>query len=262
MRSAEITKPNYWMLIVLVLLVLIALIGFPSWTSSSASNPTVPIERPSKFPSGTEHTEDPAVSRISGAKLPLLMTANEVELFYTTVKGSKVYAEWGSGGSTELAPFIVTSKAYSVEHAVPWCTSMEKKGSIQIASFLGLLKFICVDTGLELSAFGNLKDMQQYEKMKPYIEYIDRIPEDHIDVVLIDGRFRSAVGLYILTSPKISQDTIVLVHDFTNRKNYHVLLNYYELVESKDTLHAFRKKASFSKESLAEDYAKYVKIQQ
>lgn len=266
MKATGLGKQYYRLLLLLIFFSLVILVSLPFLNQAFSSQYTLqPVPKGGKgnaSPKGDQADAQPDADRLKKSKLPLLMSGEEVDLFVRTVRGAKVYAEWGSGGSTELAPFLVTSIAYSVEHAVPWCKSMLKKGSIQVATFLERLQFHCLDVGAPVQAFGNLKNKADFYKMKPYIEFIDEIAEDHIDVVLIDGRFRSAVGLYLLTSPKISTETVVLVHDFKQRPNYHVLLSHYDVIESKASLSALRMKPKLSKDKLLKDYEKYAKIQQ
>ena len=58
-------------------------------------------------------------------------------------------------------------------------------------------------------------------------------------MILIDGRFRVACALNVLKH--INRDTYVYIHDFTDRPKYHVLLNYYEIVDKADRLVKLRK---------------------
>jgi len=53
-----------------------------------------------------------------------------------------------------------------------------------------------------------------------------------------------ACGLDIFN--KIRNDTVVLIHDYTNRKEYQILENYYLKMETWDTLSSFVKRPNIS----------------
>ena len=67
-----------------------------------------------------------------------------------------------------------------------------------------------------------------------YIVYVDTIGVDHFDVVLIDGRARTDCAYKILNY--IDESSIVFIHDFWPRPEYHKVFDYYtEVVSIKDT---------------------------
>jgi len=49
-----------------------------------------------------------------------------------------------------------------------------------------------------------------------------------VDLILIDGRFRVACALNLFD--QIENNTTIIFDDFLNRKNYHVVLEYYDIV--------------------------------
>ena len=91
--------------------------------------------------------------------------------------------------------------------------------------------------------------------MEKYIQSYKK--EYNADIILIDGRFRVACGLDIFN--KIRNDTIVLIHDYINRKSYHILEDYYLKLEIWDTLVAFIKRPNVNFIP-KEIYNKYIKI--
>jgi hypothetical protein len=61
-----------------------------------------------------------------------------------------------------------------------------------------------------------------------------------LDLILIDGRFRVMCAL---KSYKVIDDNcVVLIDDFLNRKSYHLLLDYYDIIEKGDRMVALKKK--------------------
>jgi hypothetical protein len=79
------------------------------------------------------------------------------------------------------------------------------------------------------------------------------------DTVLIDGRFRVACGLRVLMEAKHS-DARVLIHDFFDRPQYHVLLDYYDVKGQQDTLALLQRKPDINPAALQNKYdeMKYV----
>jgi hypothetical protein len=61
------------------------------------------------------------------------------------------------------------------------------------------------------------------------INSLSKEEQDMIDLVLIDGRFRVACCLKCFDV--IKDDCFILFDDFLNRKQYHVVLDYFNVVE-------------------------------
>ena len=55
-----------------------------------------------------------------------------------------------------------------------------------------------------------------------------------LDFVLVDGRFRVACALQLLLRSR-KKTPRILVHDFTPREYYHVLLKFFDVIEQADT---------------------------
>ena len=60
------------------------------------------------------------------------------------------------------------------------------------------------------------------------------------NIILIDGRFRVACALDVFK--KIKNDTIILIHDYSKRINYHIIEKYYIKLKTWDSLAAFIKR--------------------
>ena len=55
-----------------------------------------------------------------------------------------------------------------------------------------------------------------------------------LDFVLIDGRFRVACALQVLMRTA-ERKLPVMIHDFSGRAHYHVLLNFFDIIDAADT---------------------------
>ena len=63
---------------------------------------------------------------------------------------------------------------------------------------------------------------------------MDNLGVDHFDIVFIDGRARTDCAYKVLNY--IDEDSIVFIHDFWPRPEYHKVFDYYtEVVSIKDT---------------------------
>ena len=175
-----------------------------------------------------------------------IMSDLELIAFSYFMKEDIVYFEFGSGGSTNIAFFYNVSKIYSVESDVEWHNKLKSK-NIKVNYLTKDLK--CLRGNL-----GNPGKDTNIEDWKKYIQAYDK--KYKADVILIDGRFRVACALDIFS--KIFNDTLVLMHDYAFRKQYHIIENYYIKIRSWDTLSAFFKNPNI--EAIPDDvYQKYLR---
>lgn len=66
-----------------------------------------------------------------------------------------------------------------------------------------------------------------------------------LDFVLIDGRFRVACALQVLLRTA-ERKLPIMIHDFTPRPHYHVLLHFFDTIDAVDTTVVLRRKENFS----------------
>eukprot|EP01083_Nonionella_stella_P092422 258759_1 len=133
------------------------------------------------------------------------MTREVKQLFMSTILNRKSYIEWGSGGSTKLAPYLIHSESnhiFSIEHVKEWCLKMQQQNNLSIA--LNKLHYFCVDVKVSpLRLFGYPPLHATREQIATfsdiYVNQIDVISKafhvDTFDIVFIDGRFRAACAL-------------------------------------------------------------------
>ena len=160
-----------------------------------------------------------------------LMTSKELKAFCFFMKPENIYFEFGSGGSTNIASYYKV-KTYSVESDINWHNYL-KKNNIKA-------NYISVD--LKAKYYGYPGKQTNINDWKRYIQAYKS--EYMANIILIDGRFRVACALDIFS--KIKKDTIVLIHDYSIRKYYHIIENYYTKIEEWDSLAAFIKKPNIS----------------
>ena len=58
------------------------------------------------------------------------------------------------------------------------------------------------------------------------------------DVVLVDGRFRTACALQAWFVS--ANSTVVIIHDWTDRRQYYIVLDYFDVVEQVDSMIVLR----------------------
>jgi len=166
---------------------------------------------------------------------------NDKLMFYKYLDKATTYFEWGSGGSTYQANSRKNiSKIYSVESDKEWFNKLQQIiKSDKIVSFYNEM-----DT--RPKTCGHAGPNSTPEQKINYSNHIRKLSTDEqqkLDFILIDGRFR--VACCLKSFELIKSDCIVVFDDFLNRPLYHVVLNYYDMVEktADERMVILRKKA-------------------
>lgn len=162
-----------------------------------------------------------------GIKLKPVMSDEELKGFLSFMNPKYTYFEFGCGGSTTVASYYGL-KTYSYESDKVW---YEKIKNLNLNINLTL-----VDFGSQ--NWGNPRQGTTVNDWKKYVQAYKK--EYNADIILIDGRFRVACAIDVYD--KIKKDTIVLVHDYTVRPEYHIIEKYYNLIKTFGTLAVFLKK--------------------
>jgi len=97
------------------------------------------------------------------------------------------------------------------------------------------LTFRFIDVGCK-GNWGNPSPTCPQSTYEQYYKRIDGSP----DLVLIDGRFRVACALSIWFA--LNTSAIVIFDDFFNRPYYHIVLNYYNVLERSGRMAVLQKK--------------------
>lgn len=148
-------------------------------------------------------------------------------MFYKYLNKATVYFEYGSGGSTYQANIRNNiSKIYSVESDIEWSNKLKE----QIKS--DKIVFYYNEMDARPNTWGNPGPNSTKSQWINYSEHMRNLPkeeQEQIDFVMIDGRFRVACCLKCFDIVK--PDCLIAFDDFLNRKHYHIVLKYYDIVE-------------------------------
>ncbi len=102
----------------------------------------------------------------------------------------------------------------------------------------------CNETGTLPNTWGNPgpnSTETQWINYSNHIRNLSKEEQEKIDLILIDGRFRVACCLKCFDVIKSS--CLIAFDDFLNRKNYHIVLDYYDIVwKTKDNRMVILKK--------------------
>ena len=174
------------------------------------------------------------------------LSKNDEKMFYKYLNNTSVYFEYGSGGSTYQASTRKNiKKIYSVESDVTWQNKLKHLLTTDNKDNFCLWKnrqkhtvnnsninFLFTEMNTQPNNFGypgkNASDLQK----KNYSNHMINLNKEHqssIDFVFIDGRFRVACCLKCYDI--INNNCLIAFDDFLNRPQYHIVLEYFDIVE-------------------------------
>ncbi len=168
------------------------------------------------------------------------MSEEETKLLEKYIVCSKRYFEFGSGGSTKLAARN-NLEVYGVESDKLWVETLYKE-----------LGEYCKVSYIDIGPTKEWGYPINYENKNKFPDYHSAILQhaEPFDLILIDGRFRVACTLnsvkQILVSQKNINATRIFIHDFWDRSEYHVVLEFLDLVDKVDTAGVFSVKDKVS----------------
>lgn len=171
-----------------------------------------------------------------------LMTAGETECIERNVGLVKSYLEWGAGASTVFAAMQSNiSKIFSVESSEEFFNnSVLSDAYVRNALESGRLEYrvvnigMCKQWGIPVNA-----DNSHFWPNYALCPFVNK--NAHYELALIDGRFRVACGLACFLSSQVEK---VLIHDYTNRKEYHILERFAVVEERVDRLVVLQKRSN------------------
>lgn len=169
----------------------------------------------------------------------MTMTKGELDMLHSYLDSCTNYLEFGSGESTiyaSSAPMIKTID--SVESAEIYINeNLNLNTEIHTALSNGKLLFHTIDIGDPIE-WGDPKNESKKHLWPNYSLSVFSKKSKH-DLVLVDGRFRVACTLNsILNTPEYC---IIIIHDFWNRPEYHIVVKYLEIIDRVDSLCVFKK---------------------
>ena len=155
------------------------------------------------------------------------LSNNDKKLFYKYLDNINVYFEYGSGGSTYQASIRKNIKTiYSVESDIIWQKKLNQ--SIKNPN----INYIYNEMDTRPNTWGNPgKNATNIQKINysNHITKLSKEEQDNIDLVLIDGRFRVACCLKCYDI--IKDNCLIAFDDFLNRPQYHIVLEYFDIIE-------------------------------
>ena len=144
------------------------------------------------------------------------MSEQEIKKIVQYLSPGDVMIEWGSGGSTSFFPHFVKAY-YSIEHDAQWHHEI-------LSNHLPTnVKYFHVPLDHPLT------QPTQKHQVQTYIDFIDTLGVSTFDKVLIDGRGRGWCAEKVI--PYLNEDSIVFIHDYWLRKQYHIVENWFEVID-------------------------------
>ena len=155
------------------------------------------------------------------------ISIDDLKMFYKYLDQIKVYFEFGSGGSTYQASIRNNiTKIYSVESDKEWHNKLKEK--IKSNNIIYLYNEMNTKPNTWGDPGVNSTDIQKINYSNQ-IKNINKEEQQEINLIFIDGRFRVACCLKCFEV--INQDCLIAFDDFLDRKHYHIVLDYYNIVE-------------------------------
>ena len=180
----------------------------------------------------------------------------EIDLIQSYLSDKKIMLEYGCGGSTTIFPRYV-KKYYSIEHNLDWFWNVQqeiyndKLDNVEIhlcdipkgvptkreefwERYDDNILYASEHLDTNIPSFEDCVYPKDKYVWNEYIDYVDKLNVKLFDVVLIDGRARTDCAYKVLNY--IDKGSIVFIHDFWPRSEYHKVFEWYdEVVSIKDT---------------------------
>jgi hypothetical protein len=160
-------------------------------------------------------------------ELEPLFSKNDKDMFYKYLLNATNYFEYGSGGSTVQASLRNNIlNIYSVESDKSWYNKIKKINKKSD------LNYIYIEMATLPNTYGHPGLNSTSDQKINYSEQIlllEKQKLDNIDFILIDGRFRVACCLKSLSV--IKDECIIAFDDFLNRLEYHIVLDYCDIID-------------------------------
>ena len=188
-------------------------------------------------------------------KYPIRLSEIEKTTIQSYIDNSKMYLEFGSGGTTFIAINSPKTKVVSVESDPNWINYLMSYNAISNAIEKQKLDIKYINIGKTKEWGYPINDELKENYPKYSNEIFNHIKKEEIDLVLIDGRFRVACAL--ATIMNCSKNTKIMIHDYTFREYYHVLEEFLEIIETKDTLVIFEIKNNVDMKKVQKLYEEY-----
>lgn len=169
-----------------------------------------------------------------------MMHPDEFEFMVKTMINlkPKTYLEWGSGKSTSFYPLMVSGHTWVIDGYPPWCAKTSEDPTVKCMIDNSWLTFVCSEphradgSSIKLNVEGRLPKFMGKKDANTvadqYVNAIENTGTKSFDAALIDGRFRVAAALKLL--PYLHDKSVLFMHDFWRRPNYHAVFDYYDAI--------------------------------
>ena len=174
------------------------------------------------------------------------MSNAEIDLFTEELSSARNYLEYGAGGSTKRAARLSTLSSVTTVESDPSFVEKQLMNDVdvQLAIEAGRLRFLIVDIG-PIENWGYPRDTFKIH-LWPNYALCPYLYGYNPDLILVDGRFRVACSLVAaLQAPEAT----VLVHDYKDRRHYHIIERFFVIDKVADTLARCRRIQSFDEQS-------------
>uniref|UniRef100_A0A6C0DSF8 Methyltransferase n=1 Tax=viral metagenome TaxID=1070528 RepID=A0A6C0DSF8_9ZZZZ len=164
----------------------------------------------------------------------------DVPLFNRYLARGSVYFEFGSGGSTVAAAKMKNiRRIYSVENDATWVSKVKTAVNDKDRVTIFYIEMDCGET-----EWGNPGSRSTYDDWVRYSRALENLSSEEaleIDLFMIDGRFRVACLLNAFA--RMSDAALVMFDDFSDRPFYHIVLDYFEIVERGSRMVVLKKRS-------------------
>jgi hypothetical protein len=181
------------------------------------------------------------------------------------------YFEWGSGGSTDVFTRAFDGPSRSVDNNREWCGIIQDlpyikcrtKGDSKLPGAEKDMVYRCVDTGPTVK-WGYPAAEEDVPKFEGYVSAIDDAVAEageegaFFGMIFVDGRARVACALRAFAHMDPT-DSVLLMHDYFDRSQYHVIERYFDIVDRAERMVAMKRKSDVT-EIPAEEMQKYREI--
>lgn len=195
------------------------------------------IERATRFASRN-------LAKLAGNDPDKLLFRGDDGLFVEAISDCTVYAEYGCGASTIWCANNTAVPIIAVDTSSEWIARV-RQGSGRTDN----LNMVHVDLG-ELGDWGR---PVEYSRRRAFADYIaapwtfDAKP----DLILVDGRFRVACFLQSLVNA--DEGATILFDDYTERRQYHVVEEFAERIETLGTMAKFLVPAKLDRDAIVQE---------
>ncbi|PWB88799.1 hypothetical protein C5688_18925 [Methylocystis sp. MitZ-2018] len=194
----------------------------------------------SKPPSAAVEVKSSNMKSQPNGSLPmdLVMSEPEKSLFLSFLQCAQNYLEFGSGGSTIIASNTVSGHVWSVDSSVEWLEHVRQHASFKQEK--ATLHHVDIGT---VGNWGWPEEKSKAQAFPNYSREVWKLCKDAVvDLFLVDGRFR--VACFAEVMKRASANSIIMVHDYTNRPQYHTIERIARRVAVADTLAVFQPNGS------------------